>query len=165
MFVKFQSDRSILNSCHTFPGKPCGQVTGDIFAARSSPQKARACQYFTQISTGLARAGPICTQTSFEHAQNFFRVSCGYLHADVIAKHQQEACKSRNLLVYNPLKESRLTVDLWPSCISACHLRSYCELFTGKKRSLYWKLACIRSFLRTWGGVYEDVEDKLLPSC
>ena len=41
----------------------------------------------------------ICPQTSFEHAQDFVRVSCGYLHADVIAKHQQEARKGRNLLV------------------------------------------------------------------
>ena len=28
-------------------------------------------------------------------------------------------------------------MDLWPSHTSACHLRSYCELFTDKKRSLY----------------------------
>ena len=78
-------------------------------------------------------ASPICLQTSFEHARNFFRVTCGYLHANVIAKHQHEV---RNLLVYIPPKVSRLAADLWPSRTSACHLRSYCEFFTDKKKVL-----------------------------
>ena len=30
-----------------------------------------------------------CPQISFKNAQNFVRVSCGYLHAGVIAKHNQ----------------------------------------------------------------------------
>ena len=72
-------------------------------------------------------ASPICPQTSFDHARNFVRVSCWYLHADVITKHQQKARKDRNLIVHNPLKENRLAVDLWPSRTSACQLRSYCE--------------------------------------
>ena len=110
-------------------------------------------------------ASPICPQTRFKHAQNVVRVSCGYLHADVIAKHKKEARKGRNLLVYNPLKESGLALDLWPSRTRACHLRSYCKHFTDKKRSLYCQLACVRSFLRTWGGLYEDVEGKSLSSC
>ena len=50
-------------------------------------------------------ASPICPQTSFKHSQKFVRVSCGYLHSSVIAKHQQEDRKVSSLLVYNPLKE------------------------------------------------------------
>ena len=97
---------------------------------------------------------PIWPQVGFEHAQNFVRVTCGYLHVDVIAKHQHEARKGRNLLVYIPLKESRLAVDMWPSRTRACHVRSYCELFTHKKMSLFCQFACRRSLLRTWDWVY-----------
>ena len=147
-----------------FRANLAGKLRGTIFVARSSPPKVRACKYFTQISSGPARkcsrkshlptdrfwaCSKFCPQTGFEHAQNFVRVSCGYLHANVIAKHQQEARKCRNLLACNPLKQSRLAVDLWPSRTSACFLRSYCELCTDKKRSLYYQLACVRSFLLT----------------
>ena len=84
-----------LSPCHTFPGKPCRQVTRDIFAARSSAQKARSCQYFTRILPASVYASSICQQTSFEHAQNFARVSYGYLHGDVIAKNTRlYTCKT-----------------------------------------------------------------------
>ena len=80
-------------------------------------------------------ASPICPHISFEHAQNFARVSCGYLHTDAIAKHQHGARKGRNSLVYISLKGSRMAVNLWLSRTSACHSRSHCELFTDRKMS------------------------------
>ena len=90
-----------------------GKFRGTFFAARSSLQKARACKYFTQILPGLARKyackSDLPTDKFWTCSK---RVSCGYLHADVIGKHQQEVRKGRNLLVYNPLKDSWLAMDL-----------------------------------------------------
>ena len=144
---------------HTFPGKALRESYRGQFLLPAVPRRKHAPVSISHGSpTDLpasVHATPICPQTSFRHYQNFVRVSCRYLHTHVIAKHQQEARKGRNLLVYNPLKESRLAVDLWPFRTSACHLWSYCELSTDKKGSLYCQLACVRPFLRTWGGVYE----------
>ena len=147
-----------LSPCHTFPGKPWGQVTGGQFLVPAVLRRKHTPVSISHWSRpdlpASVHASPICPQTSFDHAQSFVRVTCGYLQADFITKHQHEARKVRNLLVYIPLKESRLAVDLWPSWTNACHLQSYCEFFTDKKMFFYCQLACVQSFLQTWGMVY-----------
>ena len=102
---------------------------------------------------------PICPHTSLEQAQKFVRVSCGYLHADVIAKHQQEASKGRNLLVCNPLKVGWL----W-TCGHLAPARVTCRHITGFLRTRkYLYTANLRVyFRRTWCRVYEDVAAFLL---
>ena len=121
---------NVLSTCHTFSGKPCRQLWGDNFCT---------CQYFTWISPGLACK---CACKSnlpadrFWACSNFVQVSCGYLNTKVIAKHKHVACKGRNLLVYIPLKKSRMAVGLWPSRTSSCHLWSYCE-FLRTRKGLY----------------------------
>ena len=103
-----------ISPCHTFPGKPCGQITGDNFCCLQFPTKSTHLSVF-HTDPESVHASPIYPQTSFEQAQNFVRISRGYLHADVIAKHQQEARKGRNLLVYNPLKGNK-PLDKLSSC-------------------------------------------------
>ena len=103
----------------------------------SSPQKARICQYFIRISPGSARN---CVRKSDMPADKFW--ACSKLCPSKLRvfarryhrKTPEEARKGRNLLVYNPQKDSSLAVDLWPSRTNACHLRSYCELFYGQEQ-------------------------------
>ena len=82
-------------------------------------------------------ASPICPQTSFEHARNFVRVSCGSYHADGIPNHQHEARKVHNLLVYIPLKErigwSWTCGHLAPARVTCGHIAG----FLRTRRSLY----------------------------
>ena len=124
---------------------------------------AHASQYFTRISLGLASR---CACKSDWPAGKFW--ACAKLFPSKLRvfarrchRKKRGARKGRSLLVYYPLKESRLAVDLRPSRTSACHLRSYCRLFTDKKKSLYWHLACLRyadmgrSIRGCWGQVTE----------
>ena len=92
-------------ACPTFPGKPCRQVTGDNFCYPQFPPESMHLSHGSRPDLPASvHTSPICPQTSVKHAQNFVQVSCGYQHAGVIAKHQQEARKGHNLLVYNLLK-------------------------------------------------------------
>ena len=75
------------------------KLRGTLFTGRSSPQLTRI---FVSISHGsrsdlprVVHAIPNYPQTNFGHAQNFVRVSCRYLHADVLTKHQHVS-KSRS---------------------------------------------------------------------
>ena len=62
--------------CHDFPGKPCGQVTGDNFCSPQVPTKSTR---LSVLHTDLARTcSQVCTQVQFgrfEHAIKNFPVS------------------------------------------------------------------------------------------
>ena len=172
IILKVYTPLSIVQACRWIdktPVAPFRQVTGDDFCCPQFPTESTRLSIF---HTDFARTCPqVCMHVRFARRQvfcmlkNFVRVSCGYFHADVIAKHQQETLKGRNLFVYNPLKEMRLKVGRGPVAIShqGVSLAFILRAFYGQ--GLYTASFCVRSFLRAWGGVYEDIEDKLLPSC
>ena len=156
-----------------------GKLLGTIFAAHISTQKARVYQYFTRISPGLAR---MCARKSDLPADKFWacsklcpsklRIIARLRHHQTPAwgpyHHQTPAWgpyKGRNLLVYTPLKESRLVVDLWPSRTSTCQLQSYCKLVYGQEKVIILPTCVCMVISADMGPVSEDVEGKLLPSC
>ena len=124
-------DRGFTLSCIIQIDKPLSHLSGQALQPLL-PAIPRRKHAPVSISHGSlpdlpasVHASPICTQISFEHTQNFVRVSCWYSHADVITKHQQEARKGRNLLVYNPLKVGwQWTCGRVPARVTCGHIAS-----------------------------------------
>ena len=143
------------------------KLLGAIFAVLSSPQLTRTCQYFTWISPGLTHRYACKSELSTNkfYACSKLWVSCGYLHANVIVKHQHGGHKGHNLLIDNPLKERSLAVNVRPSRNSACHCCHITNVFLARKFFILPTCVCMVISVYMGYGVCEDDEGKLLPSC